>query len=139
MENGYKLGKAIKDTEILSIKKINKNMTITVDGRYSNRYDRYDILSGSTIKITSVRKYKNRYYSERDNSFVYEVDVEVDIKNTKFMNHSEYYVKHILSSRVRTINEYYRYDIKQYVMDDLKYFGLTNDSDTTISKIKYVR
>ena len=54
------------------------------------------------------------------------------------MNHSEYYVKHILSSRVRTINEYYRYDIKQYVMDDLKYFGLTNDSDTTISKIKYV-
>lgn len=138
MENGCKLGRAIKDKEIVSIKKINKNMTITVDGRYSNRYDRYDILSGSTIKITSVRKYKNRYYSERDNSFVYEVDVEVDIKNTKFMNHSEYYVKHILSSRVRTINEYYRYDIKQYVMDDLKYFGLTNDSDTTISKIKYV-
>jgi len=138
MENGCKLGRAIKDKEIVSIKKINKNMTITVNGRYSNRYDRYDILSGSTIKITSVRKYKNRYYSERDNSFVYEVDVEVDIKNTKFMNHSEYYVKHILSSRVRTINEYYRYDIKQYVMDDLKYFGLTNDSDTTISKIKYV-
>ena len=138
MENGYKLGRAIKDKEILSIKKINKNMTITVDGRYNSGYDRYEILSGSTIKITSVRKYKNRYYSERDNSFVYEVDVEVDIKNTKFMNHSEYYVKHILSSRVRTINEYYRYDIKQYVMDDLKYFGLTNDSDTTISKIKYV-
>ena len=138
MENGYKLGKAIKDKEILSIKKINKNMTITVDGRDNSGYDRYEILSGSTIKITSVRKYKNRYYSERDNSFVYEVDVEVDIKNTKFMNHSEYYVKHILSSRVRTINEYYRYDIKQYVMDDLKYFGLTNDSDTTISKIKYV-
>ena len=138
MENGYKLGKAIKDKEILSIKKINKNMTITVYGRYNSGYDRYEILSGSTIKITSVRKYKNRYYSERDNSFVYEVDVEVDIKNTKFMNHSEYYVKHILSSRVRTINEYYRYDIKQYVMDDLKYFGLTNDSDTTISKIKYV-
>ena len=138
MENGCKLGRAIKDKEIVSIKKINKNMTITEDGRYSNRYERYDILSGSTIKITSVRKYKNRYYSERDNSFVYEVDVEVDIKNTKFMNHSEYYVKHILSSRVRTINEYYRYDIKQYVMDDLKYFGLTNDSDTTISKIKYV-
>ena len=138
MENGYKLGKAIKDKEILSIKKINKNMTITVDGRYNSGYDRYEILSGSTIKITSVRKYKNRYYSERDNSFVYEVDVEVDIKNTKFMNHSEYYVNHILYSRVRSLNDYYRYDIKQYVMDDLKYFGLTNDSDTTISKIKYV-
>ena len=138
MENGYKIGRAIKDKEILSIKNINKNMTITVDGRYSNRYDRYDILSGSTIKITSVRKYKNRYYSERDNSFVYEVDVEVDIKNTKFMNHSEYYVKHILSSRVRTINEYYRYDIKQYVMDDLKYFGVTDSCNTIISKIKYV-
>ena len=37
-------------------------------------------ISGSTIKITSVRKYKNRYYSERDNSFVYEVDVEVDVE-----------------------------------------------------------
>ena len=61
MENGYKIGRAIKDKEILSIKKINKNMTITVDGRYTNGYDRYDILSGSTIKITSVRKYKNRY------------------------------------------------------------------------------
>ncbi len=139
MENGYKLGRAIKDKEILSIKKINKNMTITVDGRHNNRYDRYDILSGSTIKITSVRKYKNRYYLERDNSFVYEIDVEGDIKNTKFMNHSEYYVKHTLSSRVRTINDYYRYDIKQYVMDDLKYFGVTDSCNTIISKIKYVR
>jgi len=138
MENGCKLGRAIKDKEIVSIKKINKNMPISVNGRYSRGYDRYDMLSGSIIKITSVRKYKNKYYSERDNSFVYEADVEVDIKNTKFMNHSEYYVKHILSSRVRSINDYYRYDIKQYVMDDLKYFGLTNDSDTTISKIKYV-
>jgi hypothetical protein len=95
------------------------------------------MIAGSTIKITSVRKYKNKYYSEKDNSFVYEVDVEVDIKNTKFMNHSEYYIKHILSSRVRTINDYYRYDIKKYVMDDLKYFGVTDSCNTIISKIKY--
>ena len=138
MENGCKLGRAIKDKEILSIKKINKNMTITVNGRYTNGYDRYDMIAGSTIKITSVRKYKNKYYSERDNSFVYEIDVEVDIKNTKFMNHSEYYVKHILSSRVRSINDYYRYDIKKYVMDDLKYFGVTDSCNTIISKIKYI-
>jgi phosphate-selective porin len=138
MENGCKIGRAIKDKEILSIKKINKNMTITVDGRYNSGYDRYDIIAGSTIKITSVRKYRNRYYLERENSFVYEVDVEVDIKNTKFMNHSEYYVKHILSSRVRSINDYYRYDIKQYVMDDLKYCGVTDSCNTIISKIKYI-
>ena len=80
MENGYKLGKAIKDKEILSIKKINKNMTITVDGRYNSGYDRYDILSGSTIKITSVRKYKNRYYSERDNSFVMRLMLKLTLK-----------------------------------------------------------
>jgi phosphate-selective porin len=138
MENGCKIGRAIKDKEILSIKKINKNMTITVNGRYTNGYDRYDMIAGATIKITSVRKYRNRYYLERENTFVYEVDVEVDIKNTKFMNHSEYYVKHTLSSRVRTINDYYRYDIKQFVMDDLKYFGVTDSCNTIISKIKYI-
>jgi hypothetical protein len=138
MENGYKFGKAIRDKETLTIKKINKNMVITVDGRYTSGYDRYDMIAGSTIKITSVRKYKNKYYWERDDKFVYEVDVEIDIKNTKFMNHSESYLKHTFSKRVKTINDYYRYDIKQYVMDDLKYFGLTNDSNTIISKIKYV-
>jgi phosphate-selective porin len=103
MENGYKFGKAIKDKEILTIKKINKNMVITVDGRYTSGYDRYDMIAGSTIKITSVRKYKNKYYWERDDKFVYEVDVEINIKNTKFMNHSESYLKYTFSKRVRTI------------------------------------
>jgi hypothetical protein len=138
MENGSKLGKAIKDKVILSIKKINKNMPISVNGRYSRGYDRYDILTGSIIKITSIRKYRNIYYKSEDNKFVYEIDVEVNIKNTKFMNHSESHVKYILSSRVRSLNDYYRYDIKQYVMDDLKYFGLDDGYNTIISKIKYV-
>ena len=54
------------------------------------------------------------------------------------MNHSESHVKYILSSRVRSLNDYYRYDIKQYVMDDLKYFGLDDGYNTIISKIKYI-
>jgi len=135
MENDYKIGRAIKDKEINFIKKYFKENTIEVNGRANGRYDRHDMLKSSVIKVKSIRKYENRYYNNR---FAYEVDIELDIKNSPcVLNYPAYYVKYQTTKRTRSLNDYYRYELKEIIMDELKYFGFSQN-DTVISKIKYI-
>jgi hypothetical protein len=135
MESTYKSGRAIKDKDVNFIKKYYKSNFIEVNGKTNGRYDRYELLNVATIKIKSIRKYENYYYNDK---FAYEVDIEFDIKNSPIVfTRGEYYFKYLTTKRVRSLNDYYRYDIKEIVMNELKYFGISHEL-ITISKIKYI-
>jgi hypothetical protein len=61
MGNANKQGYVIKDKEIKSIKKLVKDMTIITNGRGDGWKDHRGMLLGAKIKITSVRKYENKW------------------------------------------------------------------------------
>jgi hypothetical protein len=124
-----KVGKAIIDNDIKMIKKIFKNLLLNPDFNDPKSYLIDSDLRNSTIKVTSIRKYK-RYL--RSNDFTYEVDVIVDMGNTDFWRSNTY-----AQRRVRRSNNYYRSGILKTVKDQLKYFGIGLNDDVKIIKIKY--
>jgi hypothetical protein len=138
MGNANKQGYVIKDKEIKTIKKLVKDMTIITDGWKDHR----GMLLGGKIKITSVRKYENRFSWKGNNKFCYEVDIEVDITESTYMEYSgsKYSVRYDLGRGIRNTNNYYRSSYEKYVIDELKYFGIDTrhySSLVTVSKIKY--
>jgi len=140
MENACKTGYALKDKDIKFIKNYCKTLEIKIDGYpYSYRFfDTKAVLINSTIKITSIRKYQNRY-NWKNTDFVYEVDVEVDVKNSKYMAQnkwSKWYIKQDFIRGVRRMNQRYRYAITTYIYDELKYMNV--DDALTLSKIKWI-
>lgn len=142
MENKNKEGYVIKDKEMKSVKKLVKDMTIITDGRKDGWQDNRGMLLGATIKIKSVRKYKNRWSRREETKFCYEVDIEVDITKSNYMDYSgaKYSVKYDTGRGVRRLNDYYRSSYDKYVEDELKYFGIHTHSygaHMVISKIKY--
>ena len=124
-----KVGKAIIDNDIKMIKKIFKNLLLNPDFSDPKAYLIDSDLKNSTIKVTSIRKYK-RYL--RSNDFTYEVDVIVDMGNTDFWRSNTY-----AQRRARRSNNYYRSGILKTVKDQLKYFGIGLNDDVKIIKIKY--
>jgi len=124
-----KVGKAIIDNDIKVIKKIFKNLLLNPDFNDPKSYLIDSDLRNSTIKVTSIRKYK-RYL--RSNDFTYEVDVIVDMGNTDFWRSNTY-----AQRRARRSNNYYRSGILKTVKDQLKYFGIGLNDDVKIIKIKY--
>lgn len=142
MGNANKQGYAVKDKEIKSIKKLVKDMTIITNGRPDGWRDHRGMLLGAKIKITSVRKYENKWSWNGYNEFCYEVDIEVDITESDYMGYSgsKYSVRYDLGRGVRSTNNYYRSAYEKYVTDELKYFGIDTrhyNSLVTVSKIKY--
>ena len=129
MKNDDKIGKAILDTHIKSIKKLTKNMIITPsqnDGYYLD-----NDLNNSAIKIKSIRKYKYKY--EQSNTYVYEVDVIVDMRNARWFINNSYCTRY-----AKRYNGYYRRCILGAVSQELKYFGIDDcDVNMVISKIEY--
>ena len=142
MGNANKQGYVIKDKEIKSIKKLVKDMTITTNGRGDGWKDHRGMLLGAKIKITSVRKYENKWSWNGNNKFCYEVDIEVDITDSTYMGYSgsKYSVRYDLGRGIRGTNNYYRSSLEKYVIDELKYFGIDTrhySSLVSVSKIKY--
>lgn len=142
MENKNKEGYVIKDKEIKTINKLVKNILIETDGRKDGWQDNRRMLLGAKIKIKSVRKYKNRWSWREETKFCYEVDIEVDITKSNYMDYSGaiYSARYDTGRGVRRTNDYYRSSYDKYVGDELKYFGLDtrwSGASIVISKIKY--
>lgn len=133
MENNNKLGKVILDNEIKLVKKLTKNMEIKPlknDGYYLD-----NDLNNSVIKIKSIRKYKHRriQWTNKQEQYVYEIDVIVDMKSQRWYGSNMYCQRY-----ARKYNSYYRSGILGAVMQELKYFGINNhEMNVVISKIKY--
>ena len=142
MENRNKEGYVIKDKEIKTINKLVKNIVIETNGRKDGWNDHRGMLLGAKIKIKSVRKYKNRWSWKEVTKFCYEVDIEVDITKSNYMDYSgaNYAAKYDTGRGVRRTNDYYRSSYDKYVEDELKYFGIDTrgyGSNMIVSKIKY--
>ena len=133
MKNDSKLGKAILDKEIKLVKKLTKNMTIKPlpnDGYYLD-----GDLNNASIKIKSIRKYRNRctIWSNNKEQYVYEIDVIVDMKSQGWYISNRYCQRY-----ARRYNNYYRSCILGAITQELKYFGIDNyGMNVTISKIEY--
>ena len=139
MENAYKSGYALKDKDIKFIKNYCKTLEIKTDGYpYRRHSDTWGVLINSSIKITSIRKYQHRY-TWKNTEFVYEVDVEIDVRNSKYMEEYErsgWYIRQDFIYGVKRMNRRYRDSISTYIYNELKYMNV--DDALTISKIKWI-
>jgi hypothetical protein len=86
------------------------------------------------MKVKVVRKYNHYYdWKQENNRFCYEVDVIVDVTNTKqrgvFFGFYNY--------RKRSLNQRMRWRLENIFRRELSYFGITNLDSITISKIEY--
>jgi hypothetical protein len=139
MENAYKSGYALKDKDIKFIKNYCKTLEIKTNGYPHRRHsDTWGVLINSSIKITSIRKYQH-CYTWKDREFVYEVDVEIDVKNSKYMEQYErsgWYIRQDFIHGVKRMNRRYRDAIENYILNELKYMNV--NENLTISKIKWI-
>ena len=132
MKNDYKIGRAITDKHIKIVKKITKDMSISVYKNY-NYYVDSDLLD-SVIKISSIRKYKHEktQWSDNQELYTYEIDVIVDMRSNMSWKNNNY-----CQRNSRRYNRYYSSSIYNSVLEYLKYFGIDGSDNPTISKIQY--
>jgi hypothetical protein len=130
MKNGYKVGRAISDNHIKSVKKLIKDKVYVVESNGKPEgwiFDYY--INNSIIKITSIRKYRHTNERYRDDlKYAYEIDVIVDMTNTH--HNADRYGARRMGSMVRG-------SLLRRVDDELKYFGIDAWRDATISKINF--
>lgn len=130
MKNGYKVGRAISDNHIKSVKKLIKDKVYVVESNGKPEgwiFDYY--INNSIIKITSIRKYRHANERYRDDlKYAYEIDVIVDMTNT--YHNADRYSARRMGSMVRG-------PLLRRVDDELKYFGIDAWRDATISKINF--
>jgi hypothetical protein len=122
-----KEGKAIRDTQVKAIK-----MTLKESNFELKQVDNaaYSELDKAVVKIVNVRKYKNSWGS----SFLYEVDVVVDMR----MDGSYFYSNRYCERFKVRCNGYYRYKIEKIIANEIKYFGVdTHYDNVNIKKITY--
>lgn len=138
MKNTYKKGYVIKDRDMKIVNKLVKTIPLKTNGRlgYYNIRDVRGLLENSHVKITSVRKYDIYWSHGEKNVFCYEVDVEVDVRESKVTTNCIWHVKYQVEQNIRSTNTYYRDSLKLYVSDLLKYFGIETEY-LVVSKIKY--
>jgi hypothetical protein len=90
----------------------------------------YSELDNAVVKIVNVRKYKSGWGS----SFLYEVDVVVDMR----MDGSYFYSNRYCERFKVRCNGYYRYKIEKIIANEIKYFGVdTHYDNVNIKKITY--
>jgi hypothetical protein len=88
-------------------------------------------LEKTVFKIVNIRKYQNSY---PQNSFFYEVDVIVDMKEVDGYFYSNSYCE----KNKRRVNRYYKGIISYDVINELKYFGFDNSTDSLeVKKVTY--
>jgi hypothetical protein len=122
-----KEGKAIRDTQVKAIKMVLKESNFELKQVDNSAYSELD---KAVVKIVNVRKYKNSWGS----SFLYEVDVVVDMRSDSSYFYSNRYCERF---KVRC-NGYYRYKIEKIIANEIKYFGVdTHYDNVNIKKITY--
>ena len=122
-----KEGKAIRDTQVKAIKMVLKESNFELKQVDNAAYSELD---KEVVKIVNVRKYKNSWGS----SFLYEVDVVVDMRVYGSYFYSNRYCERF---KVRC-NGYYRYKIEKIIANEIKYFGVdTHYDNVNIKKITY--
>ncbi len=122
-----KEGKAIRDTQVKAIKTVLKESNFELK-QVDNAV--YSELDKAVVKIVNVRKYKNDWGS----SFLYEVDVVVDMRIDGSYVYSNRYCERF---KVRC-NGYYRYKIQKSIANEIKYFGVdTHYDNVRVKKITY--
>ena len=123
-----KEGKAIRDTQVKVIKEVLKESNFELKQTNNAAYSELD---NAVVKIVNVRKYKKSWGS----SFLYEVDVVVDMRSD-----FRYYIytnRYCEKYKVRC-NGYYRNKIEKVIANEIKYFGVnTHYDDLTVKKINY--
>lgn len=135
MENNDKIGRAISDKEMKTVKKLVKNCVFIGPKCIPNEYFDTDLVNAK-IKIANIRKYKSRRtrWSNDQEQYVYEIDVIVD------MNTSDYFRSNYrCQSRSRRFNAWYRSSILKILNYEsyLKYLNIDIKNDSIISKITY--
>jgi hypothetical protein len=120
MNNRNKAGQVIKDDHIKRVKKLFKKNPIKLDCKiWTNEVE---------IELINIRKYLNRWSTDNNQKYCYEVDVKVDLKNTIF----PFYI----GSNKRRLNDRLRsWSNEKLLLDELVFFGI---NDVCISKIQYV-
>ena len=122
-----KEGKAIRDRQVKAIKTVLKESNFELKQVDNAAYSELD---KAVVKIVNVRKYKNDWGS----SFLYEVDVVVDMRVDGSYFYSNRYCERF---KVRC-NGYYRYKIEKIIANEIKYFGVdTHYDNVNIKKITY--
>jgi hypothetical protein len=122
-----KEGRAIRDRQVKAIKMVFKESNFELKQVDNAAYSELD---KAVVKIVNVRKYKNSWGS----SFLYEVDVVVDMRVYGSYFYSNRYCERF---KVRC-NGYYRYKIEKIIANEIKYFGVdTHYDNVNIKKITY--
>lgn len=124
-----KVGKALKDQNVKSIKKLIKDNVLPLSN--------IDIPAGwsefknAVIKVTAVRKYV--ILSSTGDRRLYEVDVVCDMRNFDgYLWTTEWNRLH-----PRRVNGYYRRHFEKLVREEMKYFGLGSRDEIVVKNIKY--
>jgi len=120
MEHRLKEGYIIKDDHIKRVKKLLKKKTIRLTCKiWTNDVE---------CEVVNIRKYLNRWSTDNNQKYCYEVDVKVDLKNTRF----PFYI----GSNKRRLNDRLRnWSNEKLLLDELVFFGI---NDACISKVHYV-
>jgi hypothetical protein len=121
MEHRLKEGYIIKDDHIKRVKKLLKKKTIRLTCKiWTNEVE---------CEVVNIRKYLNRWSTDNNQKYCYEVDIKADLKNA---NLPSWYVnrnKRSLNDRIRLWKN------EQLLLDELVYFGI---NELCISKVQYV-
>ena len=125
MEHVKKFGKSIADKQVKFAKKYFKKTTLLFDKKI--RY--YNELNNSVLKIKNIRKYRHSWGTEY--GYVYEIDLIVDLSNNEY---SYSFTNEKANRRKRRYNSWYRDKFQDRLMEELKYFEITN---IVVSKIEY--
>jgi len=120
MEHRLKEGYIIKDDHIKRVKKLLKKKTIRLTCKIWN----FEV----ECEVVNIRKYLNRWSTDNNQKYCYEVDVKVDLKNTIF----PFYI----GSNKRRLNDRLRnWSNEKLLLDELEFFGI---NEVCISKVQYV-
>ena len=125
MKHRHKMGKCIKDKELRVIKLFLGDLNL-MDNVKIPRY--CDYLTNSLVKIKSIRKYSNMYYSNR--KFCYEIDIDVTLDSEMLRGYN-----YLLEGNNRKINNQIRYTLESSIRGRMNELGLVYNMNLVLDKI----
>lgn len=121
MEHRLKFGYVIKDDHIKRVKKLLKKKTI----QFTFKIWKDEV----ECEVVNIRKYLNRWSTNNNQKYCYEVDIKVNLKNTKLPSWYINRNKRSFNGDVRNWKN------EQLLLDELVFFGI---NELCISKVQYV-
>ena len=125
MKHRHKIGKCIKDKELKVVKLFLGDLNL-MDNVKIPRY--CDYLNNSLVKIKSIRKYSNMYYSNR--KFCYEIDIDVTLDSEMLRGYN-----YLLEGNNRKINNQIRYTLESSIRGRMNELGLVYNMNLVLDKI----